>query len=47
MRLVLDTNIVASALLSGGVPRLLLQAGRDQRVEIFTSVLLPGERRSD
>ncbi|MDH3209188.1 MAG: hypothetical protein OEM00_01270 [Burkholderiaceae bacterium] len=31
MRLVLDTNVVASALLWGGTPRLLLQAGRERR----------------
>ena len=35
MRLVLDTNVVASALLWGGVPRLLLQAAREKRVELF------------
>lgn len=29
LRLVLDTNVVASALLWGGTPRLLLQAARD------------------
>ena len=39
MRLVLDTNVVASVLLWGGTPRLLLQAGRERRVE-----LLPARR---
>jgi putative PIN family toxin of toxin-antitoxin system len=34
--LVLDTNVVASAILWGGVPRLLLQAAREKRVELFT-----------
>ena len=43
MRLVLDTNVVASALLWGGVPLVLLQAGRDKRVELFTSLALLGE----
>lgn len=43
MRLVLDTNVVASALLWGGPPRLLLQAGRDKRVELFTSTALLAE----
>ena len=43
MRLVLDTNVVASALLWGGLPRQLLQAGRDKRVELFTSTLLLAE----
>ncbi len=43
MRWVLDTNVVASALLWGGVPRLLLQAGREKRIELFTSVVLLAE----
>lgn len=43
MRLVLDTNVVASALLWGGVPRLLLRAGREKRVELFTSAPLLAE----
>ena len=43
MRLVLDTNVVASALLWGGVPRLLLQAAREKRVELFTSTALLAE----
>lgn len=37
MRLVLDTNVVASGLLWGGAPRLLLTAGRERRVALFTS----------
>ena len=43
MRLVLDTNVVASALLWGGAPRLLLQAAREQRIELFTSTPLLAE----
>jgi hypothetical protein len=43
VRLVLDTNVVASAVLWGGVPRLLLQAGREKRVELFTSAALLAE----
>lgn len=43
MRLVLDTNVVASALLWGGVPRLLLQAAREKRVARFTSTPLLAE----
>ena len=43
MRLVLDTNVVASALLWGGVPRLLLQAGREKRVELLSSAALLAE----
>ena len=43
MRLVLDTNVVASAVLWGGVPRLLLQAGREKRIELFTSAALLAE----
>ena len=37
MRLVPDTNVVASGLLWGGPPRLLLTAGRQRRVALFTS----------
>ena len=41
MRLVLDTNIVVSGLIWGGVPRRLLDLGREGRVTFFTgSVLL-------
>ena len=43
MRLVLDTNVVASALLWGGMPRLLLQSRREQRVMLFTSTPLLAE----
>ena len=43
MRLVLDTNVVVSALLWGGGPRLLLQAGREKRVDLFTSTALLAE----
>lgn len=42
-RLVLDTNVVASALLWGGFPRLFLQAGREKRVELFSSTPLLAE----
>lgn len=42
-RLVLDTNVVASALLWGGVPRQLLQAARDRRIQLFTSPALLAE----
>lgn len=43
MRLALDTNVVASAMLWGGAPWLLLQAGREKRVELFTSMPLLAE----
>lgn len=43
MRLVLDTNVVLSALLWGGKPRLLLEAAREDRVELFTSTPLLAE----
>lgn len=43
MRLVLDTNVVASALLWGGVPGQLLHAARGQRIELFTSTPLLAE----
>lgn len=43
MRLVLDTNVVASALLWGGTPALLLRARREQRITLFTSPPLLAE----
>ena len=43
MRLVLDTNVVASAILWGGSPKLLLQAQRDKRVELYTSTPMLAE----
>ena len=43
MRLVLDTNVVASAMLWGGSPKLLLQARREKRVELYTSTPLLAE----
>jgi len=43
MRLVLDTNVVASALLWGGIPRRLLQAAHERRVALFTSAPLLAE----
>lgn len=42
-RLVLDTNVVASALLWSGTPRQLLQARREQRIALFTSAALLAE----
>ena len=43
MRLVLDTNVVASAMLWGGKPLLLLQARRENRVDLYTSMPLLAE----
>lgn len=43
IRLVLDTNVVASAMLWGGNPKLLLQARREKRVELYTSVPMLAE----
>jgi putative PIN family toxin of toxin-antitoxin system len=43
IRLVLDTNVVASATLWGGVPLRLLQASHEQRVELFTSASMLAE----
>jgi len=43
MRLVLDTNVVASAMLWGGSPKLLLQARRERRVDLYTSTPLLAE----
>lgn len=41
--MVLDTNVVASAILWGGTPRLLLQASRDKRIDLFTSTPMLAE----
>jgi len=43
MRLVPDTNVIASAMLWGGNPKLLLLARREKRVELFTSVPMLAE----
>jgi putative PIN family toxin of toxin-antitoxin system len=43
MRLVLDTNVVASALLWDGPPRRLLHVGRERRVELFSALPLLAE----
>lgn len=43
MRLVLDTNVVASGMLWDGAPRLLLKAGRARQVSLFTSSPLIAE----
>ncbi len=37
MRVVLDTNVVASALLWGGTPERLIQAADDEGLELFTA----------
>lgn len=37
MRYVLDTNVVLSGLLWGGMPGRLLQAAREHEIELFTS----------
>lgn len=43
MRLVLDTNVVASALLWDGPPRRLFEAGRGETIRLFTSPPLLAE----
>jgi uncharacterized protein len=43
MRLVLDTNVVASALLWDGPPRRLLRVGQGTGVTLFTSAALLAE----
>lgn len=40
MRVVLDTNVVASALLWGGTPQRLIQATDEEGLELFTSEVL-------
>ena len=43
MHLVLDTNIVVSGLIWGGIPRQLMERGRDNSVSLFTSSALLDE----
>lgn len=43
MRLVLDTNVVASGMLWGGNPLLLLQARREKRAVLYTSTPMIAE----
>lgn len=43
MRVVLDTNTVVSGLLWGGASKLLLNAARERRIELFTSATLLAE----
>lgn len=43
MRLVLDTNVVTSAMLWGGNPYRLLLAGRDKQIKLYTSLPLLAE----
>lgn len=45
MRLVLDTNVIVSALIWGGTPYKLLQAATDGDIELFTSPVLLAELR--
>lgn len=40
-RTVVHLNVVASAILWSGTPRMLLQAARDRRIEIFTRTAMP------
>lgn len=40
MRVVLDTNVIASGLLWDGVPRQLLQAAREKKLQLYTSTTL-------
>ena len=40
MRAVLDTNVVTSGFLWGGVPRQLLQVAREKQLRLFTSTTL-------
>jgi putative PIN family toxin of toxin-antitoxin system len=43
MRAVLDTNTLVSAMLWGGVPKQVLDIGRDQRLALITSAALVAE----
>ncbi len=46
MRVVLDTNVIVSALIWGGTPYLLLQAAVDGDIDLYTSPALLAELRS-
>ena len=46
MRPVLDTNVVVSAVIWGGMPYRLLQAATDGDLELYTSPALLAELRS-
>lgn len=46
MRVVLDTNVVASALLWGGTPERLIEAAGDGRLELATTEALVAELAS-
>ncbi|HET8707865.1 MAG TPA: putative toxin-antitoxin system toxin component, PIN family [Pseudomonadales bacterium] len=43
MRLVLDTNVVISGFIWGGIPRQILELAREDRVSLFTSGVLLDE----
>lgn len=43
MRIVIDTNLLVSGVISAGVPRQLLDAARDGVFEFFTSEVLLAE----
>jgi putative PIN family toxin of toxin-antitoxin system len=43
MRIVVDTNVVVSALLWGGPPRAVLTAAHEQRITLYTSAPLIAE----
>ncbi len=40
MRVVLDTNVIASGFLWGGVPRQLLHAAREKKLQLYASTTL-------
>ena len=46
MRLVLDTNVIISALLWGGVPYQLIEAAAAGEIEFVTSAALLAELRN-
>jgi len=46
VHIVLDTNIVISGLIWGGIPRQLLDLGREQHIQLFTSTVLLEELES-
>lgn len=45
MRVVLDTNVLVSALAFGGVPKIILELGRNKTLDIFGSPFILDELR--
>ncbi len=42
VRVVVDTNVYISAISRGGRPRMVIDLARDNKIQIFTSIMSPG-----